>query len=338
LSETIIPAQYREAHRNGLRHFATTGEAPILNKRIEFRALHRDGHEFPVEMKISALRWRGATTFTAFVSDVTERKQAEKDAQQQRAELAHMARVATAGELVSGLAHELNQPLTAIAFDVAACAKYLRSGKGDINTLLELLERASTEAQRTGQLIHHLREFVKKGEPQFETIDLCDAVRDVFYLLEAQIEQQSVDLQLDLSSEPLPVRADGIQVGQVLVNLMQNAVEAIQEAGSGDRKLQVQVGRSADGMAEVAVHDSGTGLPSGTAERLLEPFFTTKPDGLGMGLPISRSIIEAHHGRFSITLRADGHAGTTARFALPLHAGKLSDGGNDGPADRFRSG
>jgi two-component system sensor kinase FixL len=324
LSDTIVPRQYREAHQNGLRHFADTGEGPILNKRIEFMALHRDGHEFPVEVKISPVHRRGATIFTAFVSDITQRKRAEEEAQKHQTELAHVWRVSTAGELMSGLAHELNQPLTAIAYDVAACANYVRSGKGEVAKLVELLERASTEAQRAGQIVHHLRDFVQKREPRFETFDLCELVRKVSDLLEAQIEQQSIGFELDVGSGALWVRADAIQVEQVLVNLIQNAVEAIEEARDGGRELRVEVGRSQDGMAEVAVHDTGMGLSPGTSERLLESFFTTKPHGLGMGLPISRSIIEAHHGSFSISPRLDGRTGTTARFALPLDPGKLS--------------
>lgn len=324
LSDTIVPPQHRQAHTSGLRHFERTGEGPILNARMEFTALHREGHEFPVEIKISPVHGRGRTIFTAFVTDITERKRAEEEAQLHRAELAHVARVSMAGELMSGLAHELNQPLTAIAYDVDACANYVRSGKAEAGRLLELLDRASGEAQRAGQIVHHLRDFVQKREPRFEALDVCALVREVYNLLEQQIGQQGIALELDIGFKALWVRADAIQVEQVLVNLIQNAVEAIQEVEDGDREVRVQVSGSEAGMAEVAVHDTGAGLPAGSSERLLESFFTTKSHGLGMGLAISRSIIEAHGGRFSITARLDGRTGTTARFSLPLDRGKVS--------------
>jgi C4-dicarboxylate-specific signal transduction histidine kinase len=228
-------------------------------------------------------------------------------------------RLATIERLAAGLAHELNQPLSAIANGVEACAAYVRSGKREPRRLLALLDRASAEALRAGEIVHHVREFVQRSEPRLEATDLCEVVRNATRWLVREMEQERITLRLDLAPKGLPVHADRIQIEQVLVNLIQNAVDAIREAGRSLRQIRVRAARGPHDMAEVAVHDTGAGLSAETAERLHEPFFTTKPTGMGMGLAISRTIVEAHNGRLTIDSRARGH-GTTVRVALPLDA------------------
>jgi len=245
------------------------------------------------------------------------RKQVEEQIRQRQAELAHALRISTVGELASGLAHELNQPLSAIVNGVGACARYVRSGKIAPKKLLELLGDASSEALRAGSIVDHLRHFIEKGEPQFEQTDLCEIARNVPHLLGREIEQGGITLRLDLQARPLPIYADRTQIEQIIVNLMQNAIDAIREAPGKRREIQLEVW-AAKGMAEVAVRDTGTGVSAGAQKRLFEPFFTTKPHGLGMGLAISRSILEAHRGRIWAKRRADGTRGTTVRFTLPV--------------------
>jgi len=242
---------------------------------------------------------------------------------QQQAELAHAQHISTVGELATGLAHELNQPLSAIANGVEACARYVRSGKIVPKTLLTLLDDASGEALRAGGIVEHLRHFIEKGKPQFEPTDLRDIARNVPRLLGREIEQGHIRLRLDLHRQPLPIYADRIQIEQILVNLIQNAIDAIREAPSDRREIQLQAW-AAKGMAEVAVRDTGSGVSSAATERMFEPFFTTKSQGLGMGLAISRSIIEAHRGRIWIQRRARGGRGITIRFSLPLQPAKAA--------------
>ena len=236
---------------------------------------------------------------------------------QRQAELAHALRISTVGELASGLAHELNQPLSAIANGVEACARYVRSGKAKPAKLLTLLDEASAEALRAGEIVAHLRGFVEKKKPQFKRTDLCEIVRVIPRLLSRELQQAHITLRLDLPPRPLSIYGDRIQIEQVIVNLIQNAIDTIREATGGRREIEVQVW-AAKGKAEVAVRDTGTGVATVATDRMFEPFFTTKKQGLGMGLAISRSIIEAHRGRIWAKGRADAAEGTTIRFTLPL--------------------
>jgi two-component system sensor kinase FixL len=193
----------------------------------------------------------------------------------------------------------------------------VRSGKAASRKLLALLEHAAAEALSAGDIVHHLREFAQKRGSHLEATNLNGLVRNVARLLEREIVQREITLQLDLAPLPIPVRADRIEIEQVLVNLIQNAIDAVCE-GSERKQIYVQTRQTEDAMAEVTVRDIGTGLSDAAAERLFEAFFTTKAQGLGMGLAISRSIIEAHRGRIWVKRPADGGRGTTIRFTLPL--------------------
>jgi signal transduction histidine kinase len=249
------------------------------------------------------------------------RKRTEDQVRLRQAELAHGLRITTIGELASGLAHELNQPLSAIANDVEACARYVRAGKGQPKKLLGLLEDAAGEALRAAEIVEHLRGFIRKGEPRFVHTDLREIARVVPRLLAHELERARITLRLSQGSRPLPIRADRIQIEQVAVNLLQNAIDAIRESRSGAREIHLKV-RTLKGHAELAVTDTGPGIHADASERLFEPFFTTKAQGLGMGLAISRSIIEAHHGRIWVEEAAVGSRGSTIRFSLPLLAVK----------------
>jgi two-component system CheB/CheR fusion protein len=283
----------------------------------EGRGRRKDGTTFPCDVYVSEFGEGPARRFVVTVRDVTERKRTEAQIRRQQAEMAHVLRVATIERFAAELAHELNQPLTAIANDVETCASHIRSGKGGARRLLVLLERAGAEALRAGEIVHHLREFVKRTTPRLDSVNLCDVVRDATRWLEREMEQEHIALRLELTPEKLFVLIDRIQIEQVFVNLMQNAVDAIHEAGDGPRGIQVRVSRTADGMAEVAFDDTGAGVSAAAAERLYEPFFTTKEQGMGMGLAICLTIAEMHHGRLFVGPRASGR-GTTVRMLLPL--------------------
>jgi two-component system CheB/CheR fusion protein len=261
------------------------------------------------------------TQIQAALREGEARQQVEEQVRQRQTELAHALRISTVGELASGLAHELAQPLSAIANGVEACARYVRSGKAKSSTLLALLDDASAEALRAGDIVAHLRGFIEKGKPRFERIDLREIARNVPRLLGHEIEQAQITLRLALGAHPLPVLADRIQIEQVVVNLIQNAIDVVREASGGDREIQLEA-RPEKGTAEVAVRDTGAGVSAAAAERLFEPFFTTKSQGLGMGLAISRSIIEAHRGRIWVESPGDRGRGTTVRFTLPLQPPK----------------
>jgi len=287
---------------------------------LELQLVRKDGSMLPVLLNATAVRDASGQVvrIRATVVDLTARKQAEDNARRHQAELAHVLRLSTMGELAAELAHGINQPLAAIANDVAACATYVRSGNAASRKLLELLERAAAEALGAGDIVHHLREFAQKRGSHLEATNLNGLVRNVARLLEREIVQREITLRLDLAPRPIPVHADRVEIEQVLVNLIQNAIDAVGEAASERKQIHVQTRKTEDAMAEVTVRDIGTGLSDAAAARLFEAFFTTKKRGLGMGLAISRSIIEAHHGRIWIDPRAGDARGTTVRFALPL--------------------
>lgn len=286
-------------------------------QRAEATLCAADGTSVQVTLAANRVRTEDLETVCLILTDLTNRKQAEEETRQHQAELAHVLRLSTMGELVAELSHGINQPLTAIANDVAACVTYVRSGKAASRKLLALLEHAAAEALSAGDIVHHLREFAQKRGSHLEATNLNGLVRNVARLLEREIVQREITLQLDLAPRPIPVRADRIEIEQVLVNLMQNAIDAIREAPGDRQEIQLQVW-AAKGMAEVAVRDTGTGVSAAAMEHMFDPFFTTKQNGLGMGLAISRSILEAHRGRIWVKRRADGARGTTIRFTLPL--------------------
>ncbi len=305
-------------HDGHLAGYLTTGESKAVGLGREVAGRRKDGTVFPMDLSVSEFQSGAGRRFVATVRDITLRKQAEEQLRHHQAELAHVLRVATMERLAAGLAHELNQPLSAIANGVEACASFVRAGQARPAKLLKLLEHAGTEVLRAGEIVHRLREFVQRGEQRREPIDLREPVRNATRWLAREMEEQTVSLRLHLGAHTLPVLADRIQIEQVFVNVLQNAIDAIRESGARRREVQVEARRGAGGKVEVAVHDTGRGLAA-DAERLFEPYFTTKTHGLGMGLAISRSIIEAHHGCLFVEPRTTG-PGATVRMELPLNA------------------
>jgi PAS domain S-box-containing protein len=257
------------------------------------------------------------TGATVFSKDITERKRVEAQARQHQAELAHVLRLGTMGEMAAGLAHEINQPLGAIANYAQGCVRRLRNGSLDAAGLLPVVEQIAAEALRGGAIIRRLRDLIRKEGPQQEAVDLNRLVRESTLMIEGEARQHGIRIQLDLADDLPVVSCDGIQIEQVLLNLLLNGVEAVQAAANGERTLAITTTPAADGV-EVAIRDSGVGVPD-PPEAVFKPFFSTKPNGLGMGLSISRSIIEAHGGHLSAA-RNDG-CGSTFRFTLPVGDG-----------------
>jgi PAS domain S-box-containing protein len=254
------------------------------------------------------------TGATAFNMDITEHKRAEALARQHQAELAHVLRVGTIGEIAAGLAHEINQPLGAIANYAQGCARRLRTGASE-TALLPIIEEIAGEALRAGAIIRRLRDLVRKKSPPPERLDLNGLVRESARVIEPEARQFGIRVRLDLTPDLPPVTCDGIQIEQVLLNLLLNGIEAVQASGNGERTIAVTTAPLGDAAVEVAIRDSGVGLPAPPTD-VFAPFFSTKPSGLGMGLSISRSIIEAHGGRLSAARNAD--RGSTFRFTLPM--------------------
>jgi len=241
----------------------------------------------------------------------------EERVRQRQLELSQATRVSTVGELATSLAHELNQPLSSIGYLAEACSQYVRAGTVDPEKLLGLLADIDDGAVRAAAIVAHLRSFVDKGVAQLEPVDLGRIVGHIPYLLLRELERARIAIRSDFPAQQLQVDADQIQIEQVLVNLIQNAMDSIEEADGPQRLIELSA-RTVNGMAEVSVRDTGTGVPAPAAERMFEAFFTTKTKGLGIGLALSRSILEAHRGLLWMEAPADGGRGAVVRFAIPL--------------------
>jgi C4-dicarboxylate-specific signal transduction histidine kinase len=253
-------------------------------------------------------------------SDVTERHQAEVEAQRSQRELAHYLRVSTIGELTTSLAHELNQPLAAILANAQTARRLVSAANPAGREVREILEEIIEEDKRAGEVIQRLRELLRKGEPERTAVDVNELVRDVVKLLGSDAMIRGVTLRVDPASDHLVTRGDSVQLQQVVLNLLINAMDAMAECDR-DRVIVVRTERTPAETVRIAVEDAGPGLADDLKDRVFEPFFTTKGSGMGMGLPIARSIVVAHGGTMSAANNAV--RGATFSFALPL-AGSLS--------------
>ena len=251
---------------------------------------------------------------TGAVVDVTERKKAEDLARQHLQELAHLNRVSALGELTTSLAHELNQPLGAILRNAEAAEVLLRSDAPDLDELRAIVGDIRKDDTRAGSVIERLRTLLKRRRIELQRVDLAPLVAEVVALVRFDAIARRVQLKMDIPADLPAVQADRVHLQQVLLNLVMNAMDAVNEAPDGDRCVDIRARLSGAGSVEVAVCDGGHGLTPSTVGRLFEPFFTTKAEGMGMGLPIARTIIEAHNGR--IWAESNSVRGATLFFTL----------------------
>ena len=247
--------------------------------------------------------------------DITERKRAEQEMLQQRTELAHLSRVTMLGELSGSLAHELNQPLGAILRNTEAAELFLQESSPDLEELRAIVADIRKDDERAGAVIERIHSLVKRREIELSLIDLNVLASEVISLVRPDADSHKVRLALEPASSLPPVRGDRVQLQQVLLNLLLNAIQAVNGSATDRRQVTVCV-KPAGTQVEVAVSDTGHGIPTDKLPHVFDPFFTTKPNGMGMGLPISRTIMQAHHG--NIRAENDPVGGATFRFTLPV--------------------
>ncbi len=324
--DLFLSGHEREAVR------AAVTEGTIRNFPCEFETYchTRGGHRRLVAWHGTAISDpQGRVDYVVLTgTDVTEKRQAEEQARMQAALLSHMDRLSLMGEMAATLAHELNQPLTSIYAYATACLRMLEEGRSDDPRFRAALADAASMAQQAGSIIRHIRDFLRRRGPERRETSVGEVIEQALEIVRPLARRHGVAIEVDLPREPVRVWADAIQLQQVLINLMRNAVEAMMEV-SGQRVLGILVSVDAQGEElRVTVRDTGPGLGEADVDRVFAPFYTEKADGLGMGLAISRSIIESHGGR--LWAEASPHGGVF-HFALPLN-GRWPDEGSPGGA------
>ncbi|TPK95899.1 PAS domain S-box protein [Mesorhizobium sp. B2-4-14] len=311
----LMPSPYRGEHDAYLHRYLTTGERRIIGLGRTVTGMRKDGSTFPMELAVGEMNPGTGRFFTGFCRDLTERHRAEARIQEQQMELLHMARFTALGEMASTLAHEINQPLTAITNYLKGSRRLLeKSTEENAPMLRDAVEKAAEQALRAGEVIRHLRDFVARGESERQVERLPALIDEASSL--ALVGAREMDLKVSFKLDPAAelVLTDRIQIQQVLLNLMRNAVEAMQSTPR--RELHVTTVARADGMAEVSVIDTGSGLSPEVSAQLFQPFVTTKKQGMGVGLSICRTIVESHGGHIWAEPMPDG--GTAFRFTLRI--------------------
>ncbi|MGD9763258.1 MAG: ATP-binding protein [Candidatus Binatia bacterium] len=261
----------------------------------------------------------GPAELRGVITDVTEFRRAEDRVRTQQAELAHVQRVATVGAMTAQVAHEINQPLAAIVNFADGLALRMREDTIDRQAVQQVAALIASEGRRAAEVIRRVRDFVRKGVTQSEPSDINALVREIAVLFEAEARSQGVAMRLRLDARIATLNVDRIQIQQVLMNLLRNALDSLEEVHAGERLLTVVTRRDGTKAVRITVRDTGVGLPPGAAPRIFEPFFTTKPHGLGIGLPISRSIVEAHGGR--LWAKSAAKPGVAFHVSLPISTG-----------------
>jgi two-component system sensor kinase FixL len=311
----LMPAPYRESHDSYLDRYRATGERRIIGIGRVVVGERKDGSTFPLELSVGEMKTGQQRFFTGFIRDLTERQQTEARLQELQAELVHVSRLTAMGEMASALAHELNQPLSAIANYMKGSRRLLEDITDErVAVLRGAMDKAAEQALRAGQVIRRLRDFVARGETERRVEDVKKLVEEASALALVGAKDKGVRVRFEFDPRADFVLADKVQIQQVLLNLMRNAIEAME--GSERRELVVSTALAPDDMVEISVIDTGAGISPEVKAQLFQPFITTKRHGMGVGLSISRTIVEAHGG--SIAPRPNPQGGTVFSFTLPM--------------------
>ena len=308
----LMPSPYREQHDRYLAHYRDTGERRIIGFGRVVAGQRKDGTSFPIELSVGEVRSTGNRLFTGFLRDLTERQRTLRRVQELQAELAHVSRLTEMGQMVSALAHEVNQPLT-------AAANYLEAGRrlvGNVEgaaRVAPIFDHAAAQIARAAAIIARLREFVRKGESARRPERLATVIEEAAALALIGARERGVEVRMSTAPNLPAVPIDKVQIQQVAVNLMRNAIEAM--ADSARRELTIAAEMVA-GMVVVQIADTGPGIAPEVASRLFQPFVTTKPQGMGVGLWICRAIVEGHGGRLWTEPNPEG--GTVFSFSVPI--------------------
>jgi two-component system, LuxR family, sensor kinase FixL len=310
----LMPEPDRTRHDSYLERYRVTGDRRIIGIGRIVTGKRKDGTTFPMHLSVGEMRSLGEPYFTGFVHDLTEQQQTQTRLQELQSELVHISRLSAMGEMASALAHELNQPLAAISNYMKGSRRLLSASTDPNREKIEgAMDRASEQALRAGQIIRRLRDFVARGETEKRVESVAKLIEESGALGLTGAREQGVNLRFEIDYGHDLVLVDRVQIQQVLVNLFRNALEAM--AATPQRRLVASAKAIDDDMIEIAVADTGSGIADGVESNLFQTFFTTKETGMGVGLSISRSIVEAHGGKMWAENNPAG--GATFRFTLP---------------------
>jgi two-component system sensor kinase FixL len=311
---TLMPQPYRDQHDGFLKRYRDTGKASIIGLGREAVGLKSDGEQFPIFLSVGEITGGSRERYVGLIRDLSEQRKIEDTVRELESRLAHADRLVTLGELTAGIAHEINQPLTAIAAYADAGHRLLTTGNPvSDDEIRDICKRVAKQARRAGAVVSHLRKLASRGNVVKARHRIKPVVQNVLMLFEYDIRQSHVTLKTDIERKLPEVFIDDIQIQQVLVNLIKNSIDALREAATPDPEILVTA-ESAEREILVKVVDNGPGVDEKLRSRLFEPFFTTKPHGVGLGLSICRNIANAHGGN----LRHETPPGGGCRFTLSL--------------------
>ena len=284
--------------------------------RAEGYSWTKDGCTIPVEIRVNRFQFAGGPALLLHVRDISELKRAQEDLRRRETELARMARVHDLGEIAATLAHEINQPLYAISNYASGMLKRLEKGTAELDVFTCILNEMLYEADRASGIVCHVRRLIGKRKSQLSMADINVLVQDLIALTSAEARHSEATVHVELADDLPNVLVDAVQIEQVIMSLLRNALDAMSETPSDQKSVTIATSVPNSEAVEISVRDAGTGLSPEIADRMLDPFFSSKPEGLGMGLAISRSIVEAHGGRIWFTPNTP--QGTTLHFTLPI--------------------
>jgi two-component system, LuxR family, sensor kinase FixL len=310
----LMPSPYAENHDGYIARYLATGERRIIGLGRVVAGQRNDGSTFPMELSVGEVQGERHLLFTGFVRDLSERQRTLKRVQELQSELLHVSRLTEMGQMAAALAHEINQPLTA-ATNYVEAAHLLLSGSDSASAQRAgaAIDNALGQMNRATQIIRRLRDFVRKGELQQRAEDIAKIVEEAAALALIGAKERGVKVQLRAAPQLPQVLIDKVHIQQVVVNLMRNAIEAME--GSDRRELTISTEIVEDGLIRISIADTGPGIAPEVAGRLFQPFVTTKAQGMGVGLSICRSIVEAHSGRLWVEANPEG--GTIFRLTVP---------------------
>ena len=318
--EILVPERFRALHPWHRPKFLAAPEARAMGAGRELFGLRKDSTEFPAEIGLNPINTPDGILVLSSIVDITARKQAELETLRHREELAHLSRVAAMGELAASIAHELNQPLSGITINASTGQRLIDHGEPDLGELREVLSDIVADGRRAGEVIRSVQSMVKKDSSTRQRVNLNDVVTNVIRMVSPNAILRSCELDIFLEPNLPPIEGNPVQLQQVLLNLVINALDAIQDPAAGRRKVVIATDRTLNGAVRTSVRDYGTGIPEEAHQRMFEQFFTTKAKGLGMGLAIARSIVKSHGGSIAAE-NADG-GGAQFYFTLPVTASR----------------